>query len=222
MDTSKYIAFDCKGFGQIEPNQVWFNRAGMSESQCFLDTNDFASDFPMTAAQFNAGKIYAEVGAFLMIDKVNRLAKIPTQAMSDKGYKMGINYSTEKIYNQFTPGRRNYCMIAGEYLPRIGFIEPGMRITTNAVAWAKEYFTPVTTSPLDESAQLYQKVKTDLKDPTADPIYAYVTEGSDGKLVIGESVNNALGNVYAQVVKAYTNADGTLSFKFMFIDKPAS
>ena len=26
--------FDCKGFGQIEPSQVWFTRTGMVESQC--------------------------------------------------------------------------------------------------------------------------------------------------------------------------------------------
>lgn len=214
--------FDCKGFGQFEPNQVWFNRAGMSESQCHLDPEEFAANFPMTAQEAAQGRIYAENGAFLMIDKVNRLAKIPTSEMSKKGFKMGVNYSTERIYNQYTLGRRNYCMIAGEYLPRIGFVEPGMRYTTNAVAWDEDdgYFTPVTTSPLDESTQLYQKVKADLANPTADPVYAFVKDGSDGKLVIGAKVEDAIGNVYAQVVKAYTNADGTLAFKFMFIDKP--
>ena len=40
-------------------------------------------------------------------------------------------------------------------------------------------------------------------------VYAVVTEGSNGKLVIGAKPADALGNVYAQVVKAYTNADGT-------------
>ena len=29
--------FDRKGYGQLEPSQVWFTRAGMSESQCELD-----------------------------------------------------------------------------------------------------------------------------------------------------------------------------------------
>lgn len=127
--------FDCKGYGQIEPSQVWFNRAGMVEAQCALDSNVFASNFPVTPAEVNAGKIVAENGAFLMVDKERKIATIPTKALSDLGFKMGINYSTERLYNQYTPGRRNFCMIAGEYLPRIGFIEPGMRICTNAVAW---------------------------------------------------------------------------------------
>jgi hypothetical protein len=132
--------FDCKGFGQIEPSQVWFTRAGMIEAQCFLDEEKFASNFPMTPAEAEDGKIYAENGAFLMVDKQNRTATIPNEAMSKLGYPMGINYSTEKIYNQFTPGRRNFAMIAGEYLPRIGYVEPGMRICTNSVAWDESFF----------------------------------------------------------------------------------
>lgn len=214
--------FDCKGFGQIEPSQVWFTRAGMSESQCHLDPAKFAANFPMTAAEMTAGKIYGENGAFLMVDKVNKIATIPSKAMSDLGYKMGIAYSTEKIYNQFTPGRRNYCMIAGEYLPRIGFVEPGMRICTNAVAWTTDYFTPNAQSPVSESVQLYNKVKNDLATHPETPIYAFVTDDSNGKLVIGADVDDAIGEVYAQITQAYTNADTTLSFKIMFINKPAA
>ena len=156
--------FDCKGYGQIEPNQVSFTRDGRIEAQCELDPEKFAAHFPMTEEEATKKKIYGENGAFLMVDKVNKIATVPTKALSDKGLPMGINYSTEMIYNQFTPGRRNFCMICGEFLPRIGFTEVGERITTNAVAW-------------DD-------------------------------------------NVYAQVVKAYTNADGTLAFMFEFINKP--
>ena len=212
--------FDCKGFGQIEPSQVWFTRAGMSESQCHLDPDKFASNFPMTADEAQAGKIYGENGAFLMVDKVNKIATIPNADMSDKGYKMGINYSTEKIYNQFTPGRRNFCMIAGEYLPRIGFVEPGMRICTNTVAWDSSYFTPNAQAPTSPSVQFYNKVKEDLAQHPETPIYAYVTDASNGKLVIGAKLADAIGNVYAQITQAYTNADTTLSFKVMFINKP--
>ena len=222
--------FDCKGFGQIEPSQVWFNRAGMVEAQCFLDEDLFAANFPMTPAEADEGKIYAENGAFLMVDKQNKTATVPNKDMSDKGFPMGINYSTEKIYNQFTPGRRNFCMIAGEYLPRIGYIEPGMRICTNSVAWNDEgdYATvaPSETEKRDRSRQLYDIVKEKLAN--GDPVYAFVVdEGNDpaervanGKLVIGASVDDAIGNVYAQVVQCYTNADTTLAFKIQFINKP--
>ncbi len=216
--------FDCKGYGQIEPSQVWFNRAGMVEAQCFLDEKKFASNFPMTPAEARDGMIYAENGAFLMVDKSNKTATVPNKDMSDKGYPMGINYSTEKIYNQFTPGRRNFCMIAGEYLPKIGYVEPGMRICTNSVAWDSEKFDGI-----EDSVEFYAKVKEMLADEDADPIYAVVIDEADltddddrpnGKLVIGADIDKALGNVYAQITQAYTNADTTLSFKIQFINKP--
>lgn len=127
--------FDCKGYGQIEPSQVWFNRAGMVEAQCELNPAQFASHFPVLPAEAAQGKIVAENGAFLMCDKERKLACVPSKKLADFGYIAGINYSTEKIYNQFTPGRRNFCMVAGEYLPRIGFTEPGMRICTNSIVW---------------------------------------------------------------------------------------
>jgi len=34
-----------------------------------------------------------------MVDKQNKIATVPNKDMSDIGYPMGINYSTEKIYN---------------------------------------------------------------------------------------------------------------------------
>lgn len=206
--------FDCKGYGQIEPNQVWFTRAGMVEAQCALDPEKFASNFPMTEKEVTDGKIYGENGAFLMVDKANGIATVPTKELSDDGLPMGINYSTERIYNQFTPGRRNFCMICGEYYPRIGFVEPGMRITTNAVAWDTTAFTQET------SKEFYDEVKKRLSEKT--DVYAYVVNGSNGKLTIGAKVADAIGNVYAKVVKAYTNADGTLSFMFQFINKPVA
>ena len=71
--------FDCKGFGQIEPSQVWFTRTGMVESQCYLDEEKFAASFPMTPAEAEDGKIYAENGAFLMVDKANKTAKVKVE-----------------------------------------------------------------------------------------------------------------------------------------------
>ena len=216
--------FDRKGYGQLEPSQVWFTRAGMSESQCELDPEVFAAHFPMLPAEVGTKK-YAEIGQFLMIDKVKKIATTPTEDLNEKGFMMGINYSTEKLYSQFTPGRRNFCMICGEALPRIGFIEPGMRICTNTVSWdsTNDLFKDIDPAgETSESAQFYEIVKETLADPSSDPLYAYVVDGSDGELVIGADVADALGNVYAQVTEAYYNADNTLAFKIMFINKPAT
>lgn len=212
--------FDCKGYGQIEPNQVWFTRTGAVEAQCTLDPEKFAAHFPMTSEEVAADKIYGENGTFLSVDKAAKIATIPTKELSDKELPMGINYSTEKNYNQFTPGRRNFCMIAGEFLPRIGFVEPGMRITTNAVAWNTESDIFTTPNTDFDSDIMYSDVKTAIAEGT--DVYAYVIDGSKGKLVIGADVASALGNVYAKVVKAYTNADGTKAFMFQFINKPVA
>lgn len=211
--------FDCNGFGQIELNQVSFTRDGRVEAQCDLDNTVFASHFPMTKEEATKGLIYGEVGAFLMVDKARGIATVPTKALSDKGLNMGINYATEKIYNQFTPGRRNFCQVCDEFYPRIGYTEPGERLTTNTVAWESTSAIFTTANPDDDSDIMYNDVKAALEAGTE--VYAYVVEGSDGKLTIGADKANALGNVYAHVVKAYTNADGTKAFKFEFINEPA-
>lgn len=204
--------FDCKGYGQIEPNQVSFTRDGRIEAQCELDPAVFASHFPMTAEEAEAGMIYGENGSFYVVDKANKIVTIPTKELSDKGFPMGICYSSEMIHNQFTPGRKNYCMIHGEYLPRLGYTEVGERLTLNGVAWDD------TAYPVATSKELYDAVKADLAGGT--DVYAYVVEGSKGKLVIGAKVTDALCEVYAQVVKCYTNADGSLAFMFQMVRKP--
>ena len=240
--------FDCKGYGQIEPSQVWFNRAGMVEAQCELNPNQFASHFPVLPTEAVQGKIVAENGAFLMCDKERKLACIPSAKLADWGYVAGINYSTEKIYNQFTPGRRNFCMVAGEYLPRIGFVEPGMRICTNSVCWDDSNASLVAAkgdNDLTDSVGFYNTVKAYLAQvrnaetgrgsqagANLAPLYAVLLDDADypqdksvvnrGKLVIGADPADAIGGIYAIVTEAYTNADTTLSFKLKFVNKPAT
>ena len=204
--------FDCKGYGQIEPNQVSFTRDGRIEAQCELDPAVFASHFPMTADEAEAGMIYGENGSFYVVDKANKIVTVPTKELSDKGFPMGICYSSEMIHNQFTPGRKNYCMIHGEYLPRLGYTEVGERLTLNGVAWDDTAYA------VETSKELYDAVKADLAEGT--DVYAYVVQGSKGKLVIGAKVTDALCEVYAQVVKCYTNADGSLAFMFQMVRKP--
>ena len=204
--------FDCKGYGQIEPNQVSFTRDGRIEAQCELDPAIFASHFPMTADEAEAGMIYGENGSFYVVDKANKIVTVPTKELSDKGFPMGVCYSSEMIHNQFTPGRKNYCMIHGEYLPRLGYTEIGERLTLNGVAWDDTAYA------VETSKELYDAVKADLAEGT--DVYAYVVAGSKGKLVIGAKVTDALCEVYAQVVKCYTNADGSLAFMFQMVRKP--
>lgn len=225
--------FDCKGYGQIEPSQVWFNRAGMSESQCYLDPEVFASSYPVKPADVDKNgdlKIVAENGVFYMIDKDRKIVTLPTEAGCKMGLKLGINYSTERIYNSLQDGRRNFCMVYGGYLPRLGFVEPGMRICTNAIAWDDTVEATAPSSPdvkASDSVNMYNGIKEYLaarkEDPSKDPVYVAVTEDSKGRLCVvskADAIAKGLGNVYGIITEAYYNADRTLSFKIMFTEKP--
>lgn len=253
-------------YGQIEPNQVWFDRAGMVEAQCKLNKEQFsdAQVAPLTkyvansaaAGQpSNAVKIVAQNGAFLQVDKQSYTVSIPTQAGKTAGMPVGINYSTEKLYNQFAPQRRNFFLTTEDWLPRIGFVERGMKVTTNTVQWDTGFtgvdvyidadlnpLTPSNPTPGQEgreanitdfsgftttadSLNVWQSVQAALDQGAV--IYAAVTDGSDGELVIGGGSGN--GNAFnpadpttyiilAQVVAAYVNADRTCTFMFQILD----
>ena len=247
MATGDFIKFDRRllrngaeanglGYGQIEPNQVWFNRAGMVEAQCALDPTEF-SDIQVDAlAKYAAGtqKIVAQNGAFLMVDKANYTAKIPTQAGAiTNGYPVGINYSSEYLPDERLKGRRNFFLTSKDWLPRIGYVERGMRITTNTVQWEEGAtvqagaqaaatagididFTTFTTS--DKSFDVWQNVKNFINANPINPLYAAVRDGSDGELVIGITPDPTKDIILAQVVAAYDNADRTCSFMFQILD----
>ena len=236
------------GYGQIEPNQVWFNRAGMVEAQCFLDPEQFSdvevgpltkysaavpanpSAVPPVLAQ-DAVKIVAQNGAFLMVDKANKNLIVPDKANSDLGFPMGINYSSEQQYDERRKGRRNFFLTTKDWLPRIGYTEVGMRINTNTVQWdtTTNISDAATSATLDltqftntsDSYDVYQALKTYFDAGAKTPVYACVVDGSDGELVIGADPDDAIGNVWAQLVKVWDNADRTCSFMFQIINQPA-
>ena len=238
-------------YGQIEPNQTWFNRSGMVEAQCFLDPNYFSDVKVGPLTKYVAADpgnpsvtppvpatelvtIVAQNGAFLMVDKANKNLVIPNTADSKAGFPMGINYSSEQMYDERTPGRRNFCLTTKDWLPRIGYTEVGMRINTNTVQW--DTTTNIsdtvggTTVTLNLSAftatsdsyDVYQALKAYIESGAKKPVYACVVDGSDGELVIGANPDDALGNVYAQLIKVWDNADRTCSFQFQIINKPAA
>lgn len=234
-------------YGQIEPNQVWFDRAGMVEAQCKLNTTDFAdtqtaplalSAKAITAAggTANGEKIVAQVGAFLQVDKQNYSVSIPTKAGLAAGFPVGINYSTERLYDDNAKQRRKFFLTTEDWLPRIGYVERGMRITTNTVQWDTTYdgpnvtidddlnpATPVVTvsdftgfTTTADSLNVWQAVQEIIK--AGGVIYAAVRDGSDGEFVIGVTPDPDEDIILAQVVAAYTNADRTCSFMFQILD----
>jgi hypothetical protein len=237
-------------YGQIEENQTWFNRAGMVEAQCALDPDCFSAnqvapltvsglDGSVTPAAPLTNKIVAQNGAFLQIDKVNYLATIPTQAGKNAGMPVGINYSSEKLYDDFKKARRNFFLTTRDWLPRIGYVEKGMRITTNTVQWDDSAAFAYShrnaqgavvnesidfTALIDEtySYDMFGEIKKYVESKPIEPLYAAVVDGSDGELVINpdglDVTDPSTYIVLAQVVAAYDNADRTCSFMFQILD----
>ena len=218
-------------YGQIEPNQVWFDRDGMVEAQSRLDVTQFSDAQESPTAVYTVDtsgaspvvtqKIVAQVGAFLMVDKANYRLQIPTYAgVVTGGFAVGINYSTERIYDDTAKQRRKFFLTTNDWLPRIGYVERGMRITTNTVQFDPTAtingvaFTSLTTG---DSYTVWQAVRDQIK-AGGNPIYAAVRDDSDGELVIGITPDSTKDIVLAQVVAAYDNADRTCSFMFQIID----
>ena len=232
-------------YGQIEENQTWFNRAGMVEAQCALDPECFSdvqvapltkyaaaqeadptADPPVAAS--DAVKIVAQNGAFLQIDKSMYLATIPTKAGKEAGMPVGINYSSEKLYDDRAKARRNFYLTTQDWLPRIGYVEKGMRITTNTVQWdnsqqlQSQSVADVTLdlnsyTDTSFSYDFFGDVQAWIKNQR-DPLYAAVRDGSDGEFVIGITPDPDEDIILAQVVAAYDNADRTCSFMFQILD----
>ena len=225
-------------YGQMEPNQVWFTRAGMVEAQCALDPNFYSDEKvgPYVNAVTTAGvatgdKIVAQNGACVLVNKPNSLVTVPTKALSDLGLPLGMIYSSEQMYDERENNRRKFCSTTKDFLPRVGYLQRGMRITTNTVAW--DTTTSITTTDLDsnitldlsactstdDSYYVVANLKRFIESGTSTPVYAAVVEGSDGELVIGYDItgNDALGGVVAQLVAVYDNADRTCSFMFQIL-----
>lgn len=112
------------GFGQVELNNVAFRRDGRIEAQCFLDDTDFAS-------------VPAENGMLLAVDNIRRIVKLP---VSGEVYPIALVYSSEHIYDERTPGLKNYANRLGEFLPRLGYLAVGDKYTTNCLAYDDSEF----------------------------------------------------------------------------------
>lgn len=106
------------GYGQIELNNVAFRRDGRIEAQCKLDATDFAT-------------VPAENGMLLAVDDKAKVIKFAT----DASLPIALHYSSEHMYNQFTPGLKNFKLERGTFLPRLGYLAIGDKFTTNCIAY---------------------------------------------------------------------------------------
>ena len=99
------------GYGQVELNNVAFRRDGRIEAQCALDTTDFAN-------------VPAENGMILRVKKADHKICFADASAANQLY--ALNYSTEHIYDERTPGLKNFKLEAqNDFLPRVGYLAAG-------------------------------------------------------------------------------------------------
>ena len=178
------------GYGQIELNNVAFRRDGRIEAQCAPDTTDFAT-----------AKV--ENGMLLAVDNINR--KVLFADDTTAPYPIALNYSSEHIYDERTPGLKNFALNgAKDFYPRLGYLAVGDKFTTNCVG----YDTSVDTGWTSDSLFLQA-----VDSVSTTPLYGGVSD-------VGAIKVSATAPTFGPkllVTKKTTMPDGTVGIKFQVI-----
>ena len=173
------------GYGQIELNNVAFRRDGRIEAQCKPNTTDFSSDL-------------LENGMLLAVDNAKREVKYAT----DSSLPVALNYSAEHIYDERTPGLKNFALKGtGDFLPRLGYLAVGDKFTTNCVC----YDSAVDTAWATESAFI-----SALGACASNTLYGGI--GSKGAILVSATAPSYGPKL--RVIEKTTMPDGTLGVKF--------
>lgn len=177
------------GYGQIELNQVAWRRDGRVEAQCALDSTEFPAD----------GSVVAENGMLFAIDNVTRTLKKATTALATTNI-IGINYSSEHLYDERTPGLKDFALTGGEdFLPRLGLPAVGDKFTTNTVCYNTTNFT-------NEEALIDA-----LEGIATTKLYAGIASDNSGYWEIVKTAPSA--GPSAEVIEYTTMPDGQIAVK---------
>lgn len=161
------------GYGQVELNNCAFRRDGRIEAQCALSTTDFAS-------------VPAENGMILRVKKADKTVCFADASEANQLY--ALNYSAEHIYDERTPGLKNFKLEAtDDFYPRLGYLAVGDLWTTNCIDLG--------------AYSSYADVVTALGSGEV-----YATIGTQGAVVLAAAAPSA-GPVI-QVIKPTTMPDG--------------
>lgn len=176
------------GFGQLELNNVAFRRDGRIEAQCALDDTDFAT-------------VPAENGMLLAVDNVNRVIKFA----KDAKLPIALNYTTEHIYDERTPGLKNFKLERGTFLPRLGYLAVGDKFTTNCVSYD---------STSDSSWTGETEFIQALGNIKSTPLYGGIA--GDGSIKV--SATEPTAGPKLLVIEKTTMPDGQLGIKFQVLE----
>lgn len=164
------------GYGMLEANRMDRNNV---EAQCALDTTDFPDG--------------AEVGTIVAVDKAAGTVKI-------EGNLRGILANSERIYDQFHAGLKNYKVEAGK-MASVYFMRQGDTFTTNTVCYDTTEFATETA------------LETALKAAATTPLYGIPDEDTGVIQVTATSTAAPF-----TVVKLTTMPDGQKGVKFILHD----
>jgi len=173
------------GYGQLELNNVAFRRDGRVEAQLPLDATDFAS-------------VPAENGMLLAVDRV---AKVIRFKDSNDVAPIALNYTSEHMYDERTPGLKNFKLERGSFLPRLGYLAVGDKFTTNCVSYDTTEFA---------TEDLF---KTALGAIGTTKLYGMPS--ADGSIKV--SATAAASGLSLMIIEKTTMPDGTLGVKFQVI-----
>lgn len=149
-----------EGYGQLELNAVAFRRSGRIEAQCALDSTDFET-------------VPAENGMLLAVDNVSRVVKF---VKGGNIFPVALNYTTEHMYDERHNALKDFKLELGTFYPRMGYLGPGDKYTTNCIAYDDSEFTddetlieaignvkttPLYVKPCENGAQQITKTATD-------------------------------------------------------------
>ena len=168
--------FKIEGFGVIEPNNVTFTRDGRIEAQV-------------------PASVDVENGMLLAVDTAKGEVRLPKAENEDS--LIGLNYTSEKNYNQFTPGLKNFKVVAGA-CPRIGFLTNGEDFTTNCLCYDTDEFA-------DDAA-----LKTAVAGVKENALYGAACELGAIKITATRPTTGPV----LKVTKGYTVPDGQYGVEF--------
>ena len=179
----------CDGYAQLELNQVAFRRDGRIEAQSKL------KNYVASTGEDGFDKAHpAENGMLLVFNAAKREISKPAAATD----KVLLNYTTEHMYDERTPGLKNFCLVPGTFLPRLGYLAAGDKYTTNCVSY-----------PLGDTYANEDKFWEAVDAVATTALYA--CPSTDGSHYVSTSADNAV----AKVVKGTTMPDGQKAIQFI-------
>lgn len=170
--------FEIDGYGQLELNAAPFRRSGRIEAQCKIAD----------------GIDYLENGMLLAVDYNTRTVGYATGA---EGEVIGLNYTTEHMYDEREQGLKHFKLDKDTFLPRIGFVSVADKFTTNCLAYDDAEYT-------DEDA-VKEAIAAVSKET---PVYGKACE--NGAIQITATAEGA----HVRVIKPFTMPDGQYAVQF--------